>query len=467
MRAHGSMEHVSLMVKTLVKPRRDSFKSPKPDAPRVLVYDILSEVNRRGGYSNLLLPQALNSSNFEQRDKGFVTELLYGTLRMQGRHDYILSQVSDRPWSEVDEGIVDICRLGVHQLFEMRVATHAAVSATVELARKVIGESKASFVNAILRKVSAKTLDEWLDPVRAIKDPVTRLSILYSHPEWIVSAYFDLLKDYDRVESELATNNVPATPTLVSWPGSSTQQELIDLGGVATQYSPYGAKFDGAPGSLDVIRHRNAGVQDEGSQLVAHIFAQATRDAGKVLDLCAGPGGKAALISHICDVEGRDFVANEVSEARAKLVKNVVGKFPVWVGDGREIASHGQSFDAIIADVPCTGLGALRRRPEVRWRRTVQDLRALTELQRELADAAISVLSPGGIFGYATCSPHFAETLGQVKMILKDHPELEQIDVSPYLPSNLHEAVRDKSLALWTSVHDTDSMFLALFKKSE
>lgn len=467
MRALGSMEHVSLMVKILVKPRRDSFKSPKPDAPRVLVYDILSEVNRRGGYSNLLLPQALNSSNFEQRDKGFITELLYGTLRMQGRHDYILSQVSDRPWSEVDEGIVDICRLGVHQLFEMRVATHAAVSATVELARKVIGESKASFVNAILRKVSAKALDEWLDPVRAINDPVTRLSILYSHPEWIVSAYFDLLKDYDRVESELATNNVPATPTLVSWPGSSTQQELVDLGGVATQYSPYGAKFEGAPGSLDVIRHRNAGVQDEGSQLVAHIFAQATRDAGKVLDLCAGPGGKAALISHICDVEGRDFVANEVSEARAKLVKNVVGKFPVWVGDGREIASHGQSFDAIIADVPCTGLGALRRRPEVRWRRTVQDLRALTELQRELADAAISTLSPGGIFGYATCSPHFAETLGQVKMILKDHSELEQIDVSPYLPSNLHEAVRDKSLALWTSVHDTDSMFLALFKKSE
>ena len=460
------MEHVSLMVKTLVKARRDSFKSPKPDAPRVLAYDILSEVNRRGGYSNLLLPQALNSSNFEQRDKGFVTELLYGTLRMQGRHDYILSQVSDRPWSEVDEGIVDICRLGVHQLFEMRVATHAAVSATVELARKVIGESKASFVNAILRKVSAKTLEEWLEPVRAINDPVTRLSIQYSHPEWIVSAYFDLLKDYDRVESELATNNVPATPTLVSWPGSSTQQELVDLGGIATQYSPYGAKFDGAPGSLDLIRHRNAGVQDEGSQLVAHIFAEATKDAERVLDLCAGPGGKAALISHICEVEGRDFVANEVSEARAKLVKNVVGRFPVWVGDGREIASHGQQFDAIIADVPCTGLGALRRRPEVRWRRTVQDLRALTELQRELADAAISVLSPGGIFGYATCSPHFAETLGQVKMILKDHPELEQIDVSSYLPNNLHEAVRDKSLALWTSVHDTDSMFLALFKKS-
>jgi len=452
-------------VSSLVKARRDSFKSPKPDAPRVLVYDILSEVNRRGGYSNLLLPQALGVSNFEQRDKGFITELLYGTLRMQGRHDYILSQVSDRPWSEVDEGIVDICRLGVHQLFEMRVATHAAVSATVELARKVIGESKASFVNAILRKVSAKTLEEWLEPVVAMKDPVTRLSIQYSHPEWIVSAYFDLLKDYQRVEEELTANNVPATPTLVSWPGSSTQAELVHEGAVATRFSPYGAKFEGAPGTLELIRHRKAGVQDEGSQLVASTFALATQSAKSVLDLCAGPGGKAALISHICNVEGRDFVANEVSEARAKLVRNVIGKFPVWVGDGREISSHGMTFDAIIADVPCTGLGALRRRPEVRWRRTVQDLRALTELQLELANSAISNLSDEGIFGYATCSPHFAETFGQVKMILKTHPELELIDIAPYLPSNLEGAVRDKCMALWTSVHDTDSMFLALFKK--
>ena len=462
----GSMEHESQMANILVKARRDSFKSPKPDAPRVLVYDIFSEVNRRGGYSNLLLPGTLNASNFDQRDKGFVTELLYGTLRMQGRHDYILAQVSDRPWSEVDEGIVDICRLGVHQLFEMRVATHAAVSATVELARKVIGESKASFVNAILRKVSAKTLEEWLEPVSRISDPVTRLSIQYSHPEWIVSAYFDLLKDFDRVEAELTSNNVPAMPTLVSWPGSSTQEELVAEGAVATRYSPYGAKFDGPPGSLDLIRHRKAGVQDEGSQLVALAFSRATQSARNVLDLCAGPGGKAALISHICDVEGRDFVANEVSEARAKLVKNVVGKFPVWVGDGREIASHNQLFDAIIADVPCTGLGALRRRPEVRWRRTVQDLRALTELQRELSEAAIAALEVGGIFGYATCSPHFAETFGQVKMILKGHPELEQMDVSPYLPTNLDGAVRDGCMALWTSVHDTDSMFLALFKKS-
>jgi len=280
-----------------------------------------------------------------------------------------------------------------------------------------------------------------------------------------VSAYFDLLKDFDRVELELKINNVPALPTLVAWPGASTQEELIALGAEATEYSPYGARLAGSPGALEIIRHRRAGVQDEGSQLVAEVFAQATQESHSILDICAGPGGKAALLSHIAETTNREFVANEISEPRAKLVKAVVGKFPVWVGDAREISSHSQTFDAILADVPCTGLGALRRRPEVRWRRTVQDLRELTQLQLEITNAAVSVLNNGGIYGYATCSPHFAETLGQVKMILKQNPQLEQIDVAPFLPANLHGATRDHAMALWTSQHGTDSMFLALFQK--
>jgi 16S rRNA (cytosine967-C5)-methyltransferase len=206
-------------------------------------------------------------------------------------------------------------------------------------------------------------------------------------------------------------------------------------------------------------------VQDEGSQLVADIFMKFAVNAENILDLCAGPGGKAALISHLARSQGKNFTANELSEPRAALVKKVIGTFPVIVGDGREIASQRQKFDAILADVPCTGLGALRRRPEVRWRRTLQDLRALTELQRELADAAISVLNEGGIFGYATCSPHFAETSAQVQQILKTHPELEQVDVSPEIPLGLIGATRGLSLSLWTGRHETDSMFLAIFRK--
>ena len=452
------------MVKSLVEARRNTFKSPKPDAARLLAFDLLTEVNRNEGYSNLLLPQALNASKLEDRDRSLVTELLYGTIRMQGKHDWVLSQISDRPWSEVDPGIVDICRLGVHQIHEMRIPDHAAVAATVEVARKRIGESKASFVNALLRSVTRKSIEDWFSPLDSITDPVERLSIRYSHPEWIVSAYYDLLKSWPDVELALKINNEAATPTLVSWPGLSNQQDLIDIGAEPTEFSSFGAHWKGNPGALDLIKVRKIGVQDEGSQLVAEVFAKAAGGA-KWLDLCAGPGGKAALLSSIARGKGIEFVANEISEARADLVRQVVQGAKVLVSDGRTIASSGEKFDAILIDAPCTGLGALRRRPEVRWRRTLQDLRELTQLQRELIDSAIKALNPGGVLGYATCSPHLAETSIQVADIKKKHAELTQVSVEEYLPENLSEASRDGAMSLWTHKHGTDAMYLALFRK--
>ena len=454
-----------LQVRSVVEARRNTFKKPKADPVRLLVFDVLTEVNRRDGYSNLILPRALESSDFDQRDKAFATELLYGTLRMQGRHDYVLAQVSDRPWGEVDSGIVDVTRMGLQQILEMRVPMHAAVSETVELARKVLGESKASFVNALLRKVSARQLEEWLAPIETINDPVSRLATKYSHPEWIVSAYFDLLRDYEEVRLLLEANNTPAKPTFVTWPGRSELSEFGEWGATPTTYSPYGFRADVTPSALEAVRHRRAGVQDEGSQLVASIFAQASAEKSSWLDLCAGPGGKAALLASIASQGEHRFVANEISQVRADLVGQVVGKNQVWVGDAREIASRGEKFDAILADVPCTGIGALRRRPEVRWRRALSDLRELGVLQREISDAAISVLNVGGVFGYATCSPHLAETTIAVVDILKKHPELEQIDIQPFMPQGLVGGIRDKSMALWTQRHNTDAMFLALFRK--
>ena len=448
----------------MAEARRNSFKSPKPEPSRLLAFDLLTEVNRNEGYSNLLLPQALNASELEERDRSLVTELLYGTIRMQGKHDWVLSQISDRPWSEVDTGIVDVCRMGVHQLHEMRIPDHAAVASTVEVARKRLGESKASFVNALLRSVTRKSQNDWFSPLLEIKDPVERLSIQYSHPQWIVSAYFDLLKDWSEVEQALSINNEAATPTLVSWPGLSTIEDLKNIGGEPTTYSPYGAHWKGNPGALDLIKTRKIGVQDEGSQLVAFVFAAAS--AGENwLDMCAGPGGKAALLSNIARQRRITFTANEVSAVRADLVRQVVNGDRVLVGDGRDIGDQSEKFDAILIDAPCTGLGALRRRPEVRWRRNLQDLRELTQLQRELIDSGIKALNVGGVLGYATCSPHLAETTVQVSDLMRKHANMEQIDVAPYLPINLVKSERDHAMALWTHRTGTDAMFLALFKK--
>lgn len=449
-------------------PSGKKFTAARPDASRLLAYDVLHEVNRNAGYSNLLLPKALSQSSLDERDRAFATELVYGTLRMQGRHDWILGQASDRPWLEVDPALVDVARLGAHQLFEMRVPTHAAVSATVELGRKVLGESKASFLNAILRKVSKKSLDEYVQEISMINDDFERLEILYSHPQWIISAYMDQLGDIEEVEQLLIANNIAPRPTLVSWPGLSTQADLVEVGAIPTVYSPYGALFDGSPASLDLIISRKAGVQDEGSQLVADVFAQMSMNQNSWLDLCAGPGGKAALLSALAKIKGIDFTANEISEVRAKLVGQVVQGAVVTTIDAREIATTGKTYGAILADVPCTGLGALRRRPEVRWRRTVSDLKSLVVLQSEIIDAAISVLEPGGIFGYATCSPHLSETRIAVSETLKRHPDMETVDVTPFLHPDLHSSGVDRaSMTLWTHRHNTDAMFLSVMRKKK
>jgi 16S rRNA (cytosine967-C5)-methyltransferase len=454
------------MVKFLNKPIRKNFSSPKPDAPRLLAYDVLHEVNRNGGYSNLLLPKILSKSQMDERDKGFATELVYGTLRMQGRHDWILAQASDRPWEEVDPALVDVARLGAHQLFEMRVPTHAAVSATVELGRKVLGESKASFLNAILRKVSQKSLDEYVSEIELIKDDFERFSILYSHPQWIISAYLDQLGNLDEVRELLSANNLAPRPTLVSWPGLSTQDDLVDVGATATYFSPYGAIFDGSPASLDLIVQRKAGVQDEGSQLVAHIFSQVAEGQDAWLDLCAGPGGKAALLSAVAKSKNIEFSANEISEVRAKLARQVVQGADVTTIDARELSSLGRQYGAILADVPCTGLGALRRRPEVRWRRTVADLKSLVILQAEIIDSAVACLTPGGLLGYATCSPHLSETRIAVSEALKRHPNMELVDITSFIHPEMRTSAVDRgSLTLWTHRHNTDAMFLSVLRK--
>jgi 16S rRNA (cytosine967-C5)-methyltransferase len=217
---------------------------------------------------------------------------------------------------------------------------------------------------------------------------------------------------------------------------------------------------------LDLVIARKAGVQDEGSQLVAQIFSQVAADQETWLDLCAGPGGKAALLAAIARSKNIEFRANEISEVRAKLVRQVVQGAEVSTVDARELSTLGKKYGAILADVPCTGLGALRRRPEVRWRRTVTDLKALVILQGEIIDAAIENLLPGGVLGYATCSPHLSETRIAVSEALKRHPEMELVDLTSFIHAELRTSAVDRgALTLWTHRHNTDAMFLSVLRK--
>lgn len=422
---------------------------------RLLAFEVLVDVEERGAYSNLVLPRILERSSLSKSDKSFASELVYGSLRMKGRHDLFISQASDRKMEEIDRKVLIVLRLGVHQLKEMRTPSHAAINETVELAKKVAGKSTGGFVNALLRKIDAMHFESLDLPTNS----QSRLSSEFSHPEWIISSYFDSLKDANEVESLVQANNLPARPTLIAWPGRSTQQELVESGAIAVDGSMVAATFDGNPGEIPAVRERRAGVQDLGSQIVVEKFLRTFDKDLRWLDLCAGPGGKAAYLSSYLALHGGEFVANEISSERAKLVRHVVGDAAVVNFDGRKLPQELGNFDRILIDAPCTGIGALRRRPEVRWRRTLQDLKNLTILQAELLESAASRLNKGGVLAYVTCSSHQAETKFQIRSFLKKNADFLRVPVDD------SRADSEGELQLWPHRDNTDAMFLSILEK--
>lgn len=466
------------------KPGSRPRRAPRADASRLVAYDVLRAVADRDAYANLVLPPLLAERGINGRDAAFASELVYGTLRMQGLYDAILQTCVDRPLDALDVGIVEILRMGAHQLLSMRVPTHAAVSETVDVARTVMTAGPSSLINAVLRKVSLVDAATWIAEVApdAAKDPIGHRAVAQSHPRWIVSAYNDALGgDAVALDDLLAANNTPPTVTLVARPGRIDRDELIELGARAGHLSPLAAVLDGgAPGDLAPVRDGRAGVQDEGSQLVALALADVplASDDGQWLDLCAGPGGKAALLAGLVaertGLPGAGVTAVEPREHRAELVRQALagasGHHPVVVADGTTIVGDApdqlmaSSFDRVMVDAPCSGLGALRRRPESRWRRQPADIAALAPLQRDLLASALAAVRPGGVVAYVTCSPHLAETRLVVADVLKGRNDVEQVDARPYLPS-VPDLGPGPHVQLWPHVHGTDAMFLALLRR--
>jgi 16S rRNA (cytosine967-C5)-methyltransferase len=436
-----------------------------------VAFDLLRAVDERDAYANLTLPGLLRDRGLDGRDAGFATELGYGTLRGRGTYDAVLAACVDRPLDQVDPPVRDVLRLGAHQLLAMRVPPHAAVGATVELARAVLGESRASFVNAVLRKVGRRDLAAWLAEVAPAydSDPLGHLAVVHSHPRWIVSALRDALGgDLDETARLLAADNRPAEVTLVARPGRADRDELLAAGAAAGAWSPYAAVLPGGdPAALPAVREGRAGVQDEGSQLVGLALADAPVDGRdeQWLDLCAGPGGKAALLGALARQRGARLLAAELAPHRATLVRRTVGgDAAVVVADGRLPAWPDDAFDRVLLDAPCTGLGALRRRPEARWRRQPSDLPALAGLQRELLWRALDAARPGGVVAYVTCSPHLAETRAVVADVLRRRPDVDREDARPLLPG-VPDVGAGPDVQLWPHRHGTDAMYLSLLRR--
>ncbi|MGG7510074.1 RsmB/NOP family class I SAM-dependent RNA methyltransferase [Plantibacter sp. YIM 135249] len=444
---------------------------------RRIAFDVIRAVSDSDAYANLLLPHRLAEARLSPADAGLATELTYGTLRLRGYYDQVIARAANRPVSEIDPAILDVLRLGAHQLLSMRVASHAAVNESVELARSAGSRSAAGFTNGVLRAITRKEPDAWQAEVQGgATTEIDRLAARTAHPSWVVRAIkqsLDLQGRGDELETALEADNLAPQVNFVALPGLSTRPEAA----TPNRFSPFGFRSGGGdPLGVVTASGGTLRVQDEGSQLAALALTRArpVEPGEQWLDVCAGPGGKAALLAAEALATGAELDANELVPARARLVERAIAPVPlpvvVTTEDGSTIgASRTGHYDRILLDAPCTGLGALRRRPEARWRKTPKDVSQLTKLQGALLDSAIDALAPGGIVAYVTCSPHVGETALIVESALRSHPGLERLDTSAVLDAvtaePLDAAAPGGAVQLWPHRHGTDAMFIALLQK--
>ncbi|WP_424311154.1 RsmB/NOP family class I SAM-dependent RNA methyltransferase [Gordonia sp. (in: high G+C Gram-positive bacteria)] len=456
--------------------RDGKYRDKGLDPARIAARDVLRAVRERDAYANLLLPKLLRERRITGRDAALATELTYGTARSAGFLDAVISAAAGRPAAEIDGKLLDVLRLGSYQLLRTRIGSHAAVSTSVDIARSENGLGPSGFVNAVLRKISQRDEQLWIDELAPsmMDDRVGNLAFTYAHPRWIGEVFFEALgRSTGELQAALAADDERPIVHLVARPGQITAEELALIsGGDEGRYSPYCVYLpEGDPGTLDAVREGFAGVQDEGSQLVAVALSRADvgADGGRWLDLCAGPGGKAALLGSLADVAGAHLDAVEISEHRAELIEKVVGGLPVTVhvADGRD-AGLAPGFDRILVDAPCSGLGSLRRRPEARWRRRPEDVPPLVALQKQLLTEALRLVRPGGTVVYSTCSPHLAETVEVVDAVLAEVDGITQVDARPLVAGEVFDTESlgpGPHVQLWPHRQDTDAMFLAALRK--
>ena len=422
---------------------------------RRAAYDVLHEVGASDAYANLALSQVLRGRDLSVADKGLATDLVYTTLRRRLTLDAVLAQLINRPLAKVDPRVLDIMRMACVEHLYLGKPPHAVVDNAVRLTQSVGAGAAKGFVNAVMRKVVAQPPEALLASTLAGLSGDAEKEAQFSHPAWIMRALRDVLGPTEL--PALLDRNNEAPPLTLAARGIDRDT----LPGEPTPWSPWGVYAHGDPGRLAEVRDGRAGVQDLGSQLMVLALSRASVQGpdDAWLDMCAGPGGKAALLAELAP--GR-VVCVEQHEHRARLVEQAVrGQAEVVVGDAGAVEG---TFSRVLLDAPCSGLGVLRRRPEARWRRKPSDIPDLAALQTRLLNHALDVCQPGGVVGYVTCSPRLAETDFIVEDVLRRRDDAVQEDAAALLP-DVPDARDGHAVRLWPHRHDTDGMYLALLRR--
>lgn len=455
-------------------PRPDS---QPPRTAREAALRALRDVDVKESFANLALDSHLTKSKLEGRDRALATELVYGVTRRRGTIDWAIGQVATRPLAQIDPWIRNVLREAVYQILYMeRIPRSAAVDEGVNLARQYGHEGVAKFVNGVLRNLLRKlpTLP-WPNPE---KDPVGALAVQHSYPEWLVKEWTGRYGTLEATALFEAGNKVPPLTVRTNTLKVPREQlaEALAAEGVKTEptpHSPYGLVIQELTSSsyLDRLKAMKQGlftVQDESSMLVGPVVAP--QPGWTVIDVAAAPGGKSTHLAELMNNEGK-LLALDIHAHKVDLIEQNARRLGITCLEGlcldaRELGKlMPNRADAVLCDVPCSGLGTLARRPDARWRKTPADVESLLPVQQAILESAAGAVKPGGVLVYSTCTIEPRENQEMVSAFVAAHPDFAFDDIRPYLPPDLAPDAGDGWIQLLPHRHGTDGFFIARLRR--
>ncbi len=438
---------------------------------RGIAVKILNRIERTDSYLDKLLDAELRSDELNDLDKGLLTELVHGVLRWQLKLDWVITGFFHGNYPKSDANVRNALRVALYQiLFLDRVPASAAVNEAVEMVKRVRGQKNADMVNGILRNIG-RNMAGIRYPSKE-DDPIHYLSIVYSHPQWMVRRWLDRF-GIDGTEQLLAANNERPPLTLRVNMLKSNVQEMLSIfeaSQVPITQSPYISSFMrvnglGRVGNHSAFLEGKFTVQDESAGIACNLLSP--RPGERVIDMCAAPGGKSAYLAELMQNEG-EIIALDKFDVKLRFINEIANRLGITIIKVREadaVSFDGVTADKILLDAPCSGLGVLMKKPDVKWKREPEDIQALTKTQTALLENAAKLVKPGGVVVYSTCTIEPEENSEIIKNFLSTHPDFTIDDAHQFVSSQV--VTKENWVETFPHLHSIDGSFaVRLIRKS-
>ena len=445
--------------------------------PRAICLEILNQLEKADRHPDRLLSDSFKRyRHLTSLDRGFLTELTYGVLRWRERLDWSIRHLSKIPLEKIEPETLNILRLGLYQIqFLTRTPASAAVNESVELAKRHRGSGGGGFVNAILRSFLRKK--EEIPCPEINHDPALHLSVIHSHPLWLVRRWIEEMSIEETLDVCLFNNTISPL-TLRTNTLKLSRKELFGklrekgLKVIPTSFSPEGILLDDPPpvSELPFLGEGLFIIQDEASQLVTSVLDPKAGE--KILDGCASPGGKTTHIAQRMENKGEVY-ALDLTRDKLVFVEEICQRLGIEMvktlkGDATQFLPvlEGMQFDRILADVPCSGFGTLRKNPDLKWRKGEGDIKRLSELQMAILTHLSGYVKKGGVLVYSTCTVFREENEDVVEKFLEGHPEFQLDRMAEILPEKCHALIKDGYLKTFPPSDEMDGFFVTRMIKA-